>query len=205
MTHAIPHIDVYCLTSSEEADVLLSKALDQFAEKRKQGETPRSQIFFLGRENFPRRFLPEESSYQLGKAQILLDNAESFTQAITIAATGPLIVQALNAAEKLAQVGVGTIVVNPSIINRPDVDTFVSCLQKTEGRLLTVEDHQRVGGMAAVLTHSLLQSGLSNLKLKSLAVNDCFGQSAYQAIKLYQKHGLDAERIAHVSQSLLQC
>ena len=92
-------------------------------------------------------------------------------------------------------------VVNPSIVNHPDVETFKACLNKTEGRLITVEDHQEVGGMGSVLVHQLSQCGL-NLKVKSLGVKDQFGQSAYSAIQLYAKHGLDAKAITDAALSL---
>lgn len=59
--------------------------------------------------------------------------------------------------------------------------------------LLSVEEHQKVGGMAANLSLSLQDVKFNNFI--ALAVEDQFGQSAYKARQLYHKHGLDAEAI----------
>lgn len=201
-TCAIPHTDVYSLTSSEEADHLLGLAIDEFQAKRKAGQVPHNKIFFLGRENFPRRLMDENYNYQLGKAQVVFDNSKDFDQSVTIAAAGPMMNQALKAAESLKQDKVGCIVVNPSIINHPDVETFKTCLAQTKGRLLTVEDHQLTGGMGGLLIHALVISGIP-VQAKSLGVKDEFGQSAYKALELYKKHGLDADSIIEQAKALI--
>ena len=74
-------------------------------------------------------------------------------------------------------------------------------LKKSNGRLLTVEDHQTVGGMGSLLCHALLQN-CTDFTAKSLGIEGEFGQSAYQAIHLYEKHGLDSKSIAGACQEL---
>lgn len=197
MVSAIPHTNVIALTSSEEAEALVSQAIDDFAAKIKKGETPDSYVFFLGRENFPTTY--GVKSYRLGEAQIVRDSAKP---QVVIAAAGAMLGQALKAADKLAASGTEAIVVNPSAINHPDVKTLKSCLDKAGGRLLTVEDHQLTGGMGAMLLHSLSQAGVQ-VKCHSLGVKGEFGQSAYNAIDLYRKHGLDSESIAQAVKKLI--
>ncbi|OQW51948.1 MAG: transketolase [Proteobacteria bacterium SG_bin7] len=201
MTASIPHTDVYNLSSSEEAYALVSQALDKFYSDRKQGKTPRSSIFFLGRENFLSRYVDANYRYALGKAQIAFDNSKEFKNNVTIVAAGAMLPQALKAAETLKADKIGAIVINPSIINRPDTETIIQCLEKTGGKMLTVEDHQDIGGMGALVTHAVLRAGFKNLSLISLGVNDTFGQSAYKADQLYARNGIDAKAIA---QSALQ-
>ena len=158
---------------------------------RQNGKVPRSQIFLFRKENFPKR-LQESSQYKLGQAQILFDNVSKLTaKNVTIAAVGPLLMQAMKAARLLEDKGIGCIVVNPSCVNRIDQDTFSKCLSKTGGRLITVEEHQNTGGLAGALSQSLAILG-KPLHLRML-VNDTFGQSAYKAIELYQKHHLDGD------------
>jgi transketolase len=193
MTASIPYTDTFCLASSSEAQALVGQALEEMHESRKQGKTPRSKIFFLGRENFPRTYGVEDNQpYKLGQAQVVFDNSDESKSCVTIVAAGALLLQALEAAELRGQQGLGTIVINPSSINRPDVETVAKALKKSEGRLLTAEDHQLVGGMGAMFSHALLLKGLV-FQMKSLGVKDQFGQSAYTALELYRKHGLDAE------------
>lgn len=196
-TCAIPHTRVFALTCSEEAEALVSQAVDEFANKMKSGKTPDSFIFFLGRENFPTNF--GAKSFKLGEAQVVRDSSQP---KCVIAAAGALLGQAIEAAQELANNGVETLVINPSIINQPDVKTFKKYLDSCGGKLVTVEDHQIVGGMGAILSHSLLQAGVS-LKLRSLGVHGEFGQSAYNAIELYRKHGLDSTAIVKAVKELI--
>jgi transketolase len=201
---AVPHTDCYCLTSSAEAEALVGQALVQFREARLKGRVPRSQIFFLGRENFPKRYLPEGYNYKLGAAQIVRDlTTASSARALTIAATGACLSEALLAAEKLATKGIETVVIQPSIIQSPDVKTFATAIAKTGGRLLTVEDHQVRGGMGALLVHALLRDGVNLQSVCSLGVEDQFGRSAYQALDLYRLHGLDSATIATRAEELV--
>ncbi len=203
MLSAIPKVDVYCLTSSSEAYALMAQAIEKFAEDRRQGEVPHSQIFFLGRENFQRTYLDENYSYELGKAQVLIDRADQFDRSVTIAAAGSLLPQAISAAEILAAEGVGSIVINPSTINRPDVSCFQDALRKTDGRLVTLEDHRSIAGMGSMLIHRLNNEGIAT-RSRSLGVGDQFGQSSYTAIELYQKHGLDDQSVVRAAKTLVE-
>lgn len=198
---AIPHTDVYCLSTSEEAEVLVGQAIESFVLARKKGEVPRSKIFFLGRENFPQSLFANPPHYQLGKGQLVFEKVVP-GKTITLVGAGPLLHQALAAAKALTAEGFGALVVNPSQINRPDVQLLGECLKKSEGKMVTVEDHQLIGGMGAQISHALLLEGHA-LKLKSLGVRDEFGQSAYKALELYEKHGLDATGIVNAAKELL--
>lgn len=203
MTASIPNVDVYALATSDEAEALVGQTLEKFAADRRAGRTPRTSLFFLGRENFVPSVLPQNSKYQLGQAQVVQDSSSSHKNSVCIVAAGALLHHALKAAAELNQAGIGTIVINPSIINRPDVKTIQQSLAKSSGRLVTVEDHQVVGGMGALLVHALVGQGVA-LKLKSLGVNEEFGRSAYLADELYKLHGLDAEAIVKAAKALLQ-
>ena len=197
MASAIPHVKVYALSCSDEAEALVSQAVDEFAGARKAGKVPDSYVFFLGRENFPATY--GVKSYGLNQAQVIRDSAKP---AVVIAAAGAMVGQALQAANQLAAAGVECAVINPSIINHPDVKTFKKYLDLAGGRMVTVEDHQLIGGMGAILSHALQMEGVS-LRLRSLGVKGEFGQSAYNAIELYRKHGLDSSAIVTAVRSLL--
>lgn len=196
MVGAIPHTRVTALSCSDEAEALVGQAIDKFAAMTKAGKTPDSHVFFLGRENFPTTYGAKE--YKLGSAQVL---REASNASVVIAAAGAMVGQALKAAETLKAGGTEAIVVNVSSINHPDVKTIRACLEKAGGKLITVEDHQLIGGMGAMLIQSLVQDGIS-LKAKSLGVQGEFGQSAYNAIELYKKHGIDADSIVKAAKSL---
>ena len=159
-------------------------------------------IFFLGRENFPRYYGQGGGNYKLDRAQVVLNTTSDIKRSVTLIAGGSLIPQAIKAAEILKAEDIGCFVVNPSCLNYPDVEMIKGCLQKSEGRLITVEDHQLVGGMGAIVTHALACSGVS-LKLKSLGVGGEFGQSAYKAIELYEKHGLESQAMVQAARDMM--
>lgn len=202
MVSSIPHVDVYSLSCSEEADALVYSVIENFAKARKEGQVPNSSVFFLGRENFPKSYV-SPTSYDLRKAQILIDTAKDKTKSVTIATTGSLVPQALQAAKDLDAKGVGAIVVNCACVNHVDVATFKSALEKTQGRLVTVEDHQLVGGFGQMLTHALLLAD-TTVVAKSLGVHGEFGQSAYTALDLYRKHKVDASAIVETVGAFFQ-
>ncbi len=202
MTSAIPHVDVYALTSSMEAETLISQAVDRHQRTLSSGGVPSSSIFFLGREDFASRWLPENYDYQLGKAQLIMDTSKSHSECVLIVAAGSLLQEALLASERLSSQGFGALVVNPSIINRPDLETILPLLKKSKGRLVTVEDHHLSCGMGSQLVHTLALAG-EKFSLRSLGIKE-FGQSAYKALELYQKHQLDSEAIALAGLELLK-
>ena len=197
MVSSIPHVDVYSLSCSEEADAMVYSVIENFVNDRKAGKVPNSAIFFLGRENFPKTYVAG-ATYDLKKAQVLADTSAGKAKAVTIATTGSLIPQALEAAKTLEAQGVGAIVVNSVNVNHVDVATLKSALTKSQGRLVTVEDHQLIGGFGQMLCHALLQAGVE-FKVKSLGVHGEFGQSAYTALDLYKKHHVDATAIVNAA------
>jgi len=203
-TCALPRTDVYCLSSSEEAFSLLIQAIESFKLDYEKGNIPRTKIFFLGREVFPASYLSKEYSYQLGRSQIIfshLEQKQPAKKAVTILACGPLLEQALEAGQLLAQKSWQVIVLNASIINHPDMETLISCLNKTNCNLLTIEDHYLIGGMASLVSHQLALRGI-NVTLKSLAVRSDFGRSAYKSIELYEKEKLSASNIIACAEGL---
>ena len=193
-TGALPNTDVYCLSSREEAFHLMTQAIESFARAYTEGETPRTKIFFLGRETFSPSYLPSDYSYKMGKAQIVYSQLENKGKSITLWAAGPLLEQALIAGKKLFEKGWKAIVVNASVINHPDVSTLVSCLEKTDFRLLTIEDHRLMGGMGSLVAQALAMEKVT-VDMYSLAVKSDFGRSAYKSLDLYKRENLSTEGI----------
>lgn len=196
---SIPHVRVVHLTCSAEAESLVGAAIREFADERKAGKTPDSTVFFLGRENFPLK--NGAANYKLDHAQIVFDNSADFEKSVTLLASGALLFEALRAASQLAEWKIGSVVVNPSTLNHVDYEVAEAALEKSDGLLLTVEDHQVVGGMGSHWISSLSQRGVLKAS-RALGVRGEFGQSSYTAYELYHKHGLDAEAIAKAALDL---
>lgn len=193
---SIPHTTVISCATSMEAEEYMYAALHEYKSQRESGIIPNSFVFFYGRENFP-HYYSENASYAWKKAQVLREGG-----AATIVATGPTVAKALKAADELAKNGTEVTVINNPFVNDPDTETIGDALKKTEGRLITVEDHQVIAGMGSMLCHALLQNG-HQFQTRALGINGEFGQSAYQADHLYAKHGMNEEAIVSAVKSLL--
>ena len=191
-TCSLPQTKVYVLSCSEEAYHLLSQALKSFYQQRQAGKIPKSAIFFLGREIFPKTL--GSANYSLDKAQILLDESKK-SNPVLIVSCGPLATEAFIAGKQLAEQGQGSVVLNASCISDPDTSALSKWLKVCEGRLLTVEDHQAKGGLASQILLALKKEGATLSQFKSLAVLGEIGRSAYSALELYKKFGLDRDSI----------
>lgn len=191
---AIPHLTMVNASCSSEAEFLMYEAIKNFAEARKNGKTPNSVVFFLGRENHPAKF-SDSVSYAWKKANILTEGSD-----VTIAAAGPMLQKAMNAYEALKKEGINATVVNNAFINHVDVETFKAALAKTNGKLITIEDHQVIGGMGQMIVHALHSNGV-NFKAKTLGIQGEFGQSAYKADQLYARYDLSVEGIVKAYKS----
>jgi transketolase len=200
MISSIPNVRTVCLSCSEEADALVYQAVKEFSEKRKKGEVPLSTVFFLGRENFPKSFA-QAIKYDLNTPVVLKSVPSNVARKVTLLTSGSLVPQILKAAERLEKDGYGIQCVHLATVQPLNVNVLKTLVAKTDGRLVTVEDHQVIGGLGQQVVHGLVEAGL-NLKVKTLGVKGEFGQSAYNAIDLYTKHGLDSEAIQAAAKSL---
>jgi len=185
VTSPIPHTTVVALSCADEAEALMYQAIKRINDDRLAGKVADSVLFYLGRENYPVHYL-DDAKYEWGKAQVLREGAD-----VTFLTHGSLVGKALEAADKLAAEGKSATVINNSFVNQPDLDTIGAAVSKT-GHLVTMEDHQTICGMGSQVISALVNAGVA-FKGKTLGIDGEFGQSAYKADHLYDKHGLNAD------------
>lgn len=193
---AIPHTVVLAPSCSEEAEALMYEAIRRQTEDRRAGRDGESYVFFVGRENYPVRWI-DNATYPWARAQVLREGAD-----VVLAATGVMVGKAIEAGNLLASQGVQATVLSLPFVNRPDLQTIAPLVSRAQGRLVTLEDHQTTGGLGAQLSHALAQADVPHC-LRSLGIPGEFGQSAYLAEDLYQKLGLTAPRMAEAAVELL--
>lgn len=199
---SIPHVQQYCPASAEEAEWAMGHAIATFAKERAAGHHPEATLFFCGRENFPVSLKPAGVEYAWGKAMIVADTTAGKAKSVVISANGSLVTHAIKAAEKLAADGIGALVLNNATPNHPDVAGHQAALAKCGGKLVTVEDHQALGGAGAMLLTRLAADGKLPSAAKVLGVQGEFGQSAYTADELYNKHGIGVAGIAAAAKAI---
>jgi len=198
-TCSLPHTRVLSVSTSAEAEFYLEKTIEDFKQQRSQGKVPPSTLFFYGRENFAENNGTTQFKWQRG--QLLTEGKD-----ILIVATGPTTEMALEAAQLLAKDGIKASVYNHVFINNYEngaTEEFLGLLKANNQTVLTVEDHQLVGGMGALFLHEMVTHGWQG-RAVSLGINGKYGQSAYLASELYKKHGLDAESIRAKTRELLK-
>lgn len=195
-TSAIPHTVVIACSCSGEAESLMFQAIERIATERKAGRDGESVLFFVGRENYPQQWV-DHPSYPWGKAQVVLEGSD-----VVLVGCGTLFGKAVEAALRLADEGIRATVINNPFINRVDVETIGAAVQKCGGRVVTIEDHQLICGMGAQLSHALSNAGIAH-RVKSLAIPGEFGQSAYLAEHLYERHGMTAAKMVEAAKALL--
>jgi transketolase len=178
---SIPNVEVYTLSCAEEAEILMYKAISSIS------KTQKSYVFFLGRENFPLSF--GVSEYGLDKPQVFAKAAAK----VAIVASGSMLAEALEAQKKLMDEKIHVTVINPVLINRPNVGALKPHFDGIK-KIVYVDDHQEIGGMAERMVYELSKNEIC-IEFKSLAVKGEFGQSAYTAKDLYKKHGIDSDAI----------
>jgi transketolase len=172
------------------------EAIKRFELDRVAGKDGESYIFFVGRESYPIDWV-ENSSYEWAKAQVLQEGGD-----VVLVGSGVLLNRAIEAGKQLADMGVEATVINNPFINLPDVATIGPRVEMANGNLVTIEDHQSIGGMGAQLSHALSRKGVAH-RVKTLGIDGQFGQSAYKADHLYDKNGLSVDDMMVAAKELL--
>lgn len=195
LTASIPSTVLVVCSCAREAEAYLGRALERLAGRN--GGDAESVLFFYGRERHPDRG-EGGPSFEWGKPRLLADGGGGGDGGDggdgVIVACGPLVDKALRARELLAADGVRAAVVNHPFVNRVDTGFFGDLLARNNNRLVTLEDHQEVGGMGSILVTALARAGL-HPQVRVLGVRGMIGRSAYQADHLYRAHGLDEEAV----------
>ena len=193
---AIPHTVVIVPSCSDEAEEFMYQAIKRFEADRAAGKDGETYIFFVGRENYPLSWV-ENPVYDWGKAQVLQEGGD-----VVLVGSGVLLNRVIEAGKQLAAEGVKATVINNPFINQVDVETIGAVVQAADGNLVTIDDHQSIGGMGAQLSHALSRAGIAH-RIKTLGIDGEFGQSAYKADQLYDKNGLSVEGVVEAARELL--
>ncbi len=140
-------------------------------------------------------FTAADQEFIIGKAVLLNEGTD-----VTIIATGHLVWEAIQAGEKLAELGINAEIINIHTIKPLDEEAILKSVAKTKC-VVTAEEHNRLGGLgdsvAQVLTREL------PTPQEYVAVNDSFGESGTPA-QLMEKYGLNADAIVAAAQKVIK-
>lgn len=128
----------------------------------------------------------ENQKFEIGKAIQIGDGTDA-----TIFATGVTVAEAIKAKEILANRGINIRVVDVHTIKPIDKEMIVKSAKETK-RLISVEDHNIIGGLGSAISEVLTDE--YPCKLVRLGINDVFGKSG-NAVELMEYFGLTSEKI----------
>lgn len=148
----------------------------------------------LAREKTP-QFTTEETPFEIGKAVVFRPGKD-----VTIAAAGPQVYYALQAADRLEKEKIDCEVINVGSVKPLDSATIIKSVKKT-GCLVTAEEHQVTGGVGSAVAEALSIS--YPVPQEYVGMPDHFGESG-EPNELIAKWGMDSTAIYKAVKKVLK-
>jgi len=140
-------------------------------------------------------FMPTDQPFEIGKAIVLNEGTD-----VTIVATGHLVWESLQAAEKLESEGISVEVINIHTIKPLDEESILKSISKT-GCIVTAEEHNKFGGLGESVARCLAEN--NPIPQEFVAVNDTFGESATPS-QLMEKYNINDEAVVNAVMKVLK-
>lgn len=131
----------------------------------------------------------ENEKFEIGKAVQIGEGTEA-----TLFSTGVTVSQCLKAKEELEKEGINVRVIDIHTIKPIDKEIIIRCAKETN-KLISVEDHNIIGGLGTAISDVLIEN--YPCKLTKIGIRDTFGKSG-KAEELLKYYGLTAENIIEV-------
>ena len=132
-------------------------------------------------------FMPEDAPFELGKGILMKEGSD-----VTVIATGHMVWQAMQAIDRLEKEGTSCELINLHTIKPLDEEMVLRSARKT-GRVVTCEEHNRIGGLGDAVAQVLVKH--HPVPQEYVAVDDTFGESGKPA-QLLDKYGLSVDDTA---------
>jgi transketolase len=174
--------------------IVPSDGVETAAVIRVAAQTPGPFYVRLSRMKTP-VFLPDDYQFVLGKAPVLHAGHD-----VTLIGAGVTTIECLRAAEALAAAGISARVLNLACIKPLDVEAVVAAAAQTGG-IVTVEEHQRIGGLGSAVAECVTEH--HPCRVVRLGMQDRFGESG-TGEALMEHFGLTAPHIAAAATRLLE-
>ncbi|MDO8659191.1 MAG: transketolase C-terminal domain-containing protein [Candidatus Parcubacteria bacterium] len=152
----------------------------------------------LAREKSP-VITTEETSFEIGKAEVYWMPDVGMAQ-VGIIVTGDLMYRALMVAKELETEGIKIKVMNLATIKPIDVKAIVELAKETKC-IVTVEEHQVMGGMGSAVAEVLAQN--FPVPIEFIGIQNKFGQSGTPE-ELVEHYGMDKDSIKEAVKKVLK-
>jgi transketolase len=128
----------------------------------------------------------ENQKFEIGKAIQIGEGTDG-----TVFTTGITVSEALKAKEELEKIGINIRVIDMHTIKPIDKEMIIKCAKETK-KLLSIEDHNVIGGLGSAISEALTEEYPT--KLVRLGIKDCFGKSG-KAEELMKYFGITSKEI----------
>ncbi|MGN0516990.1 transketolase family protein [Eubacterium sp.] len=135
-------------------------------------------------------FHSDDYKFEIGKGEVVREGKD-----VTIIANGLMVAEAIEAGKTLAENGIDAEIINIATIKPLDEELVIASAKKT-GKVVTVEEHNVIGGLGEAVCSCLAEN--CPTPVKRIGVNDEFGHSG-PAKDLLKQFGLSAENIVKVT------
>ncbi len=157
-------------------------------------ENPEPFYIRVGRAAVPDVYDNDDFSLEIGKANMLTDGKD-----LTIIATGETVYHAYQAALKLKEQGISARVLDMAFIKPLDTDAIMKAAGET-GRIITVEEHSRFGGLGAAVVETIAENPVP-VKIIGIPDEDVVHGTSPEIFKHY---GLDSDGIVQTALQFLE-
>lgn len=185
--NALPNMTMVAPCDAEQCKKLLRKSLDY--PKPIYIRIPRGEEPLVYNKDY-------DYDYQIGKANVIQEGTD-----LNIIATGMGVYGAVQAARQLEESGYSVGVIDMHTIKPIDKDAILHAA-KMSGNLITVEDHNILGGLGSIVADVLVEAGVS-ARLKKIGIPDTFVEFGYPE-ELYPYYGMDANGIVKTAKEILR-
>lgn len=154
--------------------------------------------FRLGRGREPAVYDGQQARFCVGKLAELRTGED-----LTIVANGIGVAAALQAAEQLEREGLAAAVLDAHTVRPFDAEGLCAAAERT-GRLLVVEEHNVIGGVASACADALVDGGVDGVRMSRLGMPADEYALIGPPTHLYAYYGLTAEGVCEKARALLE-
>ena len=139
-------------------------------------------------------FHEEGFRFQIGKGEVMREGTD-----VAIIANGLMVYEAVQAGEKLAELGINARIINMSTIKPLDEEMVLKAAKEC-GKIITCEEHSVIGGLGEAVCSFLSETYPT--PVTRIGVNDQFGFSG-PAGEVLKAFGLCADHIVDITKEFL--
>jgi transketolase len=143
-----------------------------------------------------RKVFDEDYQFQMGKANVLYDDGAD----AAVICNGVAVARVLEARQILVEKGCKLKVIEMPCVKPLDTEAVVRAAQAT-GVVITIEDHNIIGGLGSAVAETL--SEYCPVRLKRMGIADVFTESAPHD-ELLDKYGLAVENIVKTVEAMVR-